>query len=659
MNKSAKRVRSKRVRSVRVLIEAVEQRVLMSAGQLDPNFGTAGVVTTGVPSGVPIKSSIAVGVDGRVVVSETFGPGTATPTADTTYVSRYTGSGVLDPTFGTGGTVTLSGELVNKILIRPSTPIILVGSKLQQLTGFGTIDTTFDNGGSSFAGTAVSEALQSDGKVVVSVIASSAGSVAGIYRFNSDGTLDTSFGSAGIASTNVSNGGIAVGSAGNIIVAGGNKVEKISPAGTPVTGFGTNGIVAFSTGQPSGAAVTNAQVALDSSGDIYQTANFSGTGNGTAVLMAVNSSGNNTGSATLPGLGVPTGLVVQANGDILIAGDTSTASGSTEPRTIVSRFDPITPGTFALTPDTTFNGTGSLTLGQSAYTSAGAALTSLIAYPTGLALGPNQGVFFGGIAYQAGAVDELFIAKAQPDSSYAAGTGTITGEVFNDLNGDGVRQSDEPLLRGYGAFLDNNNDGVFDAGDVRALTDSTGNYYFYGLTPGTYQVYENPPVGDTNTTFIHWTINVSAGAVSNGVDFGLQVQTLSRFTGTVIGTTGSFMSLGNTSANAFDGNIDTYFDAPDATGDWAGLDLGTAKAVTQILYAPRPGFASRMLGGIFQGSNDPTFDTGAFTLATITSTPLYGTLTPVTFNNTVAYRYYRYYGPGNGYDNIAEMELYG
>jgi endoglucanase len=132
-----------------------------------------------------------------------------------------------------------------------------------------------------------------------------------------------------------------------------------------------------------------------------------------------------------------------------------------------------------------------------------------------------------------------------------------------------------------------------------------------------------------------------------------------KLTGTVIGTAGSFRNLGNTTANAFDGNLSTYFDAPTASGDFVGLDLGTSKLVTQISYAPRAGFASRMLGGEFQASNSATFSSGVVTLYTITSLPATGVLTTVTLTNTSAFRYVRYLSPANGYGNIAELAFAG
>lgn len=55
---------------------------------------------------------------------------------------------------------------------------------------------------------------------------------------------------------------------------------------------------------------------------------------------------------------------------------------------------------------------------------------------------------------------------------------TISGTVFNDSNGDGVRQSGEPVANGWKVFVDDDKDGVHDAAEYSALTDSQGNYAF-------------------------------------------------------------------------------------------------------------------------------------------------------------------------------------
>jgi hypothetical protein len=135
--------------------------------------------------------------------------------------------------------------------------------------------------------------------------------------------------------------------------------------------------------------------------------------------------------------------------------------------------------------------------------------------------------------------------------------------------------------------------------------------------------------------------------------------TVSPLTGTVIGTAGSWQKDGNTIANAFDGNLSTFFDGPVGNGDWAGLDLGTARTISAISFAPRINWAQRMVGGIFQASNSADFSTGVVNLYTITTPPSAGALTTVSVSVSGSYRYVRYLGPAGSYGDVAELAFFG
>ncbi|MBT3248772.1 MAG: hypothetical protein HN361_07970, partial [Actinobacteria bacterium] len=71
-------------------------------GDLDTSFSADGVVTTSVESG-GLGQSVAVQSDGKVVVAGYALVGGNYDVA----VVRYTSSGALDSTFGTGGIVTV------------------------------------------------------------------------------------------------------------------------------------------------------------------------------------------------------------------------------------------------------------------------------------------------------------------------------------------------------------------------------------------------------------------------------------------------------------------------------------------------------------------------------------------------------------------------
>jgi M6 family metalloprotease-like protein len=130
----------------------------------------------------------------------------------------------------------------------------------------------------------------------------------------------------------------------------------------------------------------------------------------------------------------------------------------------------------------------------------------------------------------------------------------------------------------------------------------------------------------------------------------------SKLQGTVIGTPGSWNGSGNTREKAFDGNINTYFDASVDVA-WTGLDLSATYKVTTIRYVPRAGLEGRMIGGKFQGSNAEDFSTYT-DLATVVAKPSF-TWNCFDVSSTASFKYLRYIGPEGGVGNIAEIEFYG
>src|SRR5262249_5987518 len=102
---------------------------------------------------------------------------------------------------------------------------------------------------------------------------------------------------------------------------------------------------------------------------------------------------------------------------------------------------------------------------------------------------------------------------------------SISGQKFDDLDGNGVHDKGEPGLPGWTIFLDLNNNGVLDKGEPSTVTDENGNYSFTDLAPGTYYVREVQPDGWLQTTADPDAIVASVGIyVTNatGIDFGNQ-----------------------------------------------------------------------------------------------------------------------------------------
>ena len=150
---------------------------------------------------------------------------------------------------------------------------------------------------------------------------------------------------------------------------------------------------------------------------------------------------------------------------------------------------------------------------------------------------------------------------------------------------------------------------------------------------------------------------VGGSETANSAEFALPY---SKLTGAIIGTPGSWNNSGDTITNVFDNSLNTFFDAPGGNGDWVGLYFGASvsNAITQINYCPRPGFESRMVGGVFQGANQADFS-DAVALYTVTAQPASGVFTSVNVTNSAAFRYVRYLAPNSSWGNVAELQFYG
>jgi uncharacterized delta-60 repeat protein len=192
------------------------------AGTLDPSFGNAGVVTTSFASGSAGVGSFEQSNGDIVAVAQVdFVQGEATGIG----LVRYTSTGALDTTFGTDGitntifpgfTFTPFGFAVQKngdILVAGEA----IGSGesgriefgLARYTSNGILDATFGTGGlvTTLVGTRVdvptAMLLQPNGKIVMAGFEVAQEGVApgkmSMVRYNSNGSLDATFGTGGIS----------------------------------------------------------------------------------------------------------------------------------------------------------------------------------------------------------------------------------------------------------------------------------------------------------------------------------------------------------------------------------------------------------------------------------------------------------------------------
>jgi uncharacterized delta-60 repeat protein len=176
-------------------------------GSLDSSFGSDGVVLTDFDlERIESIADLALQPNGKIIAV-----GTSSGEVTNDFVlARYNGDGSLDSTFGSGGKVRihLSGtsfDEANAVALEPNGKIIVGGSfdngfLLARFDRNGSLDPSFGSGGKVLTdlgpnpGQGFAVAVAPSGKIVQ---AGWSGPDFALFRFNRDGSLDLSFGSAG------------------------------------------------------------------------------------------------------------------------------------------------------------------------------------------------------------------------------------------------------------------------------------------------------------------------------------------------------------------------------------------------------------------------------------------------------------------------------
>ncbi len=111
-------------------------------------------------------------------------------------------------------------------------------------------------------------------------------------------------------------------------------------------------------------------------------------------------------------------------------------------------------------------------------------------------------------------------------------TNRISGQIFNDLNNNGSKETGEPGLPGLTLFLDSNNNGVLDPDETRTTTDASGTYSFANLALGAHRVREVMPPGFVLTRASPPVLMFGSSSTITGVDFGnFNIATTNRISG--------------------------------------------------------------------------------------------------------------------------------
>ena len=198
-----------------------------AAGDLDPTFGTTGMVMTDINRSTDIAQAVAIQADGKlVVVGQTYKHNDYSD--EDFVVTRYNTDGTLDNTFGARGRVRTDfpglAAVPSAVLIQPDGKIVVAGGAFPLFTFAGnfevvrynpngSLDTSFGNGGivtTNFpeGSYAFDVALQPDGKIIAAgtvfvdfVIGDQSDTDFALARYNPDGTPDATFGNGGQVST--------------------------------------------------------------------------------------------------------------------------------------------------------------------------------------------------------------------------------------------------------------------------------------------------------------------------------------------------------------------------------------------------------------------------------------------------------------------------
>ncbi|MFN9384180.1 MAG: SdrD B-like domain-containing protein [Pirellulaceae bacterium] len=106
--------------------------------------------------------------------------------------------------------------------------------------------------------------------------------------------------------------------------------------------------------------------------------------------------------------------------------------------------------------------------------------------------------------------------------SVAFSPGTISGEVWDDLNGNGVREVGDNGLAGWTIFIDANGNGVLDTGESQSTTTASGAYSFSSVNPGsiTLKVVQQAAWRATSPLSGLRTVTLRGGQNLTGIQFG-------------------------------------------------------------------------------------------------------------------------------------------
>src|SRR3989344_1132876 len=188
---------------------------LTTSGSLDPTFGTGGKVTTDFGGNTDNLNALVLQSDGKIVA---VGDTISTSRYHLFALVRYNTNGTLDSTFDTDGKVTTDfnvnlgtdGVSANAVTLDASSRIVIAGKvadgydfALARYNTDGSLDTTFDTDGklttdfNNFEDEGFSMVIYGSSIIVGGFASSGSTTDFAVAVYKNDGSLDTSYGNGG------------------------------------------------------------------------------------------------------------------------------------------------------------------------------------------------------------------------------------------------------------------------------------------------------------------------------------------------------------------------------------------------------------------------------------------------------------------------------
>ncbi len=234
---------------ISLAVFALPASLMAQAGTLDPKFGKGGIVFTTNT----VANAGALQGDGKILVAGSI---STVQNSEQPVLLRYNTNGTLDSGFGAGGKVLIGGSNAGPafaVAVQTDGKILAAAPANLALTVFrfnnnGSVDSTFGSNGTTaiqpgelfLAPASGGIALEPDGRILVATGHNEGGGQRIVARLLANGQLDSTFGSNGVAPT-FGGDSVAVLPNGNILVGTGSVTSVYAPNGVVVKDFGIHG----------------------------------------------------------------------------------------------------------------------------------------------------------------------------------------------------------------------------------------------------------------------------------------------------------------------------------------------------------------------------------------------------------------------------------